>query len=274
MTDKLDQYAVIGNPIGHSKSPMIHALFAEQTGQRLEYKALLAEPGKFKTAVDEFRAAGGLGMNVTVPFKQDAWIYADELSARAERAGAVNTLWFRENSVFGENTDGLGLLHDLVDNQGFAIGGKRILVLGAGGAARGVLQPLLAAEPDSLVIVNRTADKAAELALKFTDLGRVSGGGFDFLRDRQFDLLINATAASLSDELPAVSPELLAADAWCYDMSYGDQATAFVRWARQHGVAKALDGLGMLVEQAAASFALWRGVRPATAEVIAALRTS
>jgi len=273
MTHAPDQYAVIGNPIGHSKSPMIHALFAEQTEQRLEYRALFAELGQFAKVVDEFRAGGGLGMNVTVPFKQDAWIYADELSARAERAGAVNTLCFRDAGVFGENTDGIGLIRDLVDNQGFVIGGKRILILGAGGAARGVLQPLLAAEPESVMIVNRTADKAAELALKFTDLGRISGGGFDFLEDRQFDLLINATAASLSDELPAVSAESLAPNAWCYDMSYGNQATTFVRWARQHGVAKALDGLGMLVEQAAESFALWRGVRPETAEVIAALRT-
>jgi shikimate dehydrogenase len=268
-----DQYAVIGNPIGHSKSPRIHTLFAAQTGQTLEYRAIPAEAGGFAGAVDAFRAAGGRGLNVTVPFKQDAWVYADVLSARAERAGAVNTLAFRgDGSALGENTDGIGLVRDLQGNHRLALGGKRILVLGAGGAARGILQPLLAESPARLVIANRTPDKAAQLALLFVDLGRVAASGFAELRGQRFDLLINATAAGLDGRTPPVPDDVLAPDGWCYDLMYGDEPTAFVRWARARGAAQALDGLGMLVEQAAESFWLWRGIRPDTRAVLAVLR--
>lgn len=267
-----DRYAVMGNPIAHSKSPRIHALFAAQTGQDLVYEAILVEPGGFAAAADAFRAAGGRGLNITVPFKQDAWVYADRLTARAERAGAVNTLVFGADDVLGDNTDGLGLVNDLERNLGCTIAERRVLVLGAGGAVRGVLQPLLAAAPASLTIANRTAATAAELALMFGDLGRVYGGGLDILAGKRFDLVINATAAGLTDEVPPLPDDLLADGAWCYDMVYGDRPTAFVRWAHAHAAAHAVDGLGMLVEQAAGSFRLWRGVEPATAPVLAALR--
>lgn len=269
---ELDQYAVMGNPIAHSKSPLIHTLFAKQTGQHLEYRAILVEPGGFATAADAFREAGGRGLNVTVPFKRDAWIYVDELSARAERAGAVNTILFRNDSRFGDNTDGLGLVYDLTINHKAELKGKRILLLGAGGAARGVLQPLLAEAPAILVIANRTAAKAAELALLFGDLGRVFGCGYAELPEHAFDLIINATAASLNDTVPPLPGSILTQDSWCYDMMYGDKPTAFVRWAYEHGAGVALDGLGMLVEQAAESFRLWRGVRPDTAPVITVFR--
>lgn len=269
----VDQYAVMGNPIAHSKSPKIHTLFAEQTGQRLEYRAILVEPGAFALEADRFREAGGKGLNVTVPFKQDAWVYVDELSPMAERAGAVNTILFRDDGLaYGDNTDGPGLVRDLTLNHGYGLKGKRILLLGAGGAARGVIHPLLDAEPALLVIANRTAAKAAELALLFGDLGDVYGCGLDELDGRSFDLILNATAAGLRGEIPPLPDGLLAEEGWCYDLMYADEPTAFVRWGRNHGAARALDGLGMLVEQAAASFELWRGVRPQTGPVIRALR--
>ena len=263
-----DQYAVMGNPIAHSKSPHIHALFAAQTGQNLEYRAILVEPGGFAAAARAFRAAGGKGLNVTVPFKQDAWVFADILSARAERAGAVNTLIFDSTGVRGDNTDGPGLVRDLTVNHGYALAGRRILLLGAGGAARGVLQPLLLEQPAQLVIANRTPGKALELSLRFSDLGRVSGCGFAELAGRQFDLIINATAAGLSDAVPPLPERVLAADGWCYDLMYGNEPTAFVRWGQEQGATQSLDGLGMLVEQAAQSFYLWRGIWPETRPVI------
>jgi len=273
MTTAPDLYAVMGNPIAHSKSPQIHALFAAQTGQNLEYRALLVEPGQFATAARDFRAAGGKGLNVTVPFKQDAWVFADILSARAERAGAVNTLIFDRSGVRGDNTDGLGLVRDLTVNQGYALAGRRILLLGAGGAARGVLQPLLLEKPEQVVIANRTAEKALELSMRFSDLGRVSGRGFAELVGRQFDLIINATAAGLDHQTPQLPDEMLASGGWCYDLMYGDQPTAFMQWGQAQGAAQVVDGLGMLVEQAAQSFHLWRGILPKTQPVIAALRS-
>lgn len=273
MTIQPDQYAVMGNPIAHSKSPHIHTLFAAQTGQPLEYRAILVEPGGFAPAVRKFREAGGKGLNVTVPFKQDAWVFADLLSVRAERAGAVNTLILEPGGVRGDNTDGMGLVRDLTVNHGYPLAGRRILLLGAGGAARGILQPLLVEKPTQLVVANRTADKALELALRFSDLGRVSGYGFAELAGRQFDLIINATAAGLNDAVPPLPEDVLAPDGWCYDLMYGSEPTAFVRWGLEHGAVQTLDGLGMLVEQAAESFHLWRGVWPETKPVIAALRS-
>ena len=272
MTTQPDQYAVMGNPIAHSQSPRIHTLFAAQTGQPLEYRAILVEPGGFAAAARAFRDAGGKGLNVTVPFKQDASVFADVLSARAERAGAVNALSFGPTGVRGDNTDGPGLVRDLKINHGCALAGRRILLLGAGGAARGVLQPLLAEQPAQLVIANRTASKAAELALRFGDLGSVSGCGFADLTDRSFDLIINATAAGLTDAAPSLPEGVLAAGGWCYDLMYGHESTAFVRWGRKQGAVQSLDGLGMLVEQAAEAFHWWRGVWPETKPVIAALR--
>lgn len=270
-----DRYAVMGNPIGHSKSPQIHARFAAQTGQSLSYEAILVEAGDFPAAVARFRAAGGRGLNVTVPFKQEAWALAARRSPRAERAGAVNTLRFEEDgNLYGDNTDGVGLVRDLKDNHGAQLTGKRLLVLGAGGAVRGVLAPLLAEQPALLVIANRTVATAEALAQAFADLGAVRGCGFAALAGEQFDVVINGTAASLQGEVPPLPEGILAAEAVCYDMMYGKEPTPFMRWAGAAGAGKMLDGLGMLVEQAAESFYLWRGVRPATAPVIAALRAA
>ena len=272
MTDK---YAVMGNPIAHSKSPRIHTLFAEQTGQDIEYSAILVERGGFPEAVAGFAAGGGKGLNVTVPFKEEAWELAATHSPRAERAGAVNTLLLTaDGNHFGDNTDGAGLVRDLTGNHHCEIAGRRVLLVGAGGAARGVLEPLLGAHPASLVIANRTASKAVELARRFGDLGRVAGCGLDDISGQAFDLVINATAASLLGAVPALPESVISSDTWCYDMMYGDEPTAFMHWAAGLEAAATLDGLGMLVEQAAESFRLWRGVRPDTAPVIRALRLS
>jgi len=268
-----DQYAVLGNPIAHSKSPRIHALFAKQTAQRMVYTAIQVDPGGFKQAVGNFQASGGKGLNVTVPFKREAWELVNELSARAQRAGAVNTIALRaDGTLFGDNTDGVGLLRDIRDNFRATVTGKRVLILGAGGAVRGILEPLLAERPASLVIANRTADRATELAREFATLGSVSGCGFAALPGQQFDLLINGTSASLQGDMPALPTELLMPGAFCYDLMYSAQPTVFMHWAQQHGAAQVADGLGMLVEQAAEAFFIWRGVRPNTRPVIDLLR--
>ena len=269
----LDRYGVMGNPIGHSKSPMIHTLFAEQTGQSLSYEAILVEIGAFAEAVAAFRAEGGKGLNVTVPFKLDAWELTDERSERAELAGAVNTLVLREDgSLFGDNTDGIGMVGDIRDNLGVALKEKRILILGAGGAVRGVLGPILDEQPGSVVIANRTPSRAEELAGLFAGFGSVRGCGFDVLAGEQFDIVINGTSASLQGEVPPLPDNLLADNALCYDMMYGAEPTAFMVWAQQHGCEHVSDGLGMLVGQAAESFFIWRGVRPETVPVIKAVR--
>ncbi len=271
-TDAVDRYAVMGNPIAHSKSPRIHSLFAEQTGQRLRYEALLVAEDGFTEAVAAFQRAGGRGLNITVPFKQQAWDLVDERGPRAALAGAVNTIAFRDGHRYGDNTDGVGLVRDLTVNHDTVLHDREVLVLGAGGAVRGVLGPLLEQRPARLVIANRTPSRALELAEAFADLGPVQGGGLPELAGQHFDVVINGTAASLHGEVPPLPDDLLRPGAVCYDMMYGPQPTAFVEWARAHGAAQALDGLGMLVEQAAESFLLWRGVRPDTAPVIAALR--
>lgn len=270
-----DRYAVMGNPIAHSKSPKIHALFARQTQQQLSYEALLVPLDGFAAAVAEFRASGGKGLNITVPFKQEAWALQSEQTRRAQRAGAVNTLCFRDDgSVFADTTDGVGLVRDLTRNHGIEIANKRTLILGAGGAVRGVLEPILAERPATVVIANRTASKAHELARLFGDLGSISGCGFEELAGQEFDVVINGTAASLEGEVLPLPDDLLASNACCYDMMYGAKPTPFQLWATAHGAAHSLDGLGMLVEQAAESFTIWRGVRPETAAVIVALRHS
>ncbi len=271
----MDRYAVIGNPIAHSKSPQIHAAFARQTGQALRYEALLAPVEGFAPAVADFRAHGGRGMNVTVPFKLEAFALAERHTPRAQAAGAVNTLAFGADGILGDNTDGAGLVRDLTTNLDFALAGRRILLLGAGGATRGVLLPLLDSRPASLTIANRTVAKAQALAALFTPhAGRaqVDACGFDALAGRRFDLVINATAASLAGELPPLPPGLYAEGALAYDMMYGRGHTPFMRAALADGAARVADGLGMLVEQAAESFALWRGVRPDTAAPLAELR--
>ena len=274
MTDK---YAVFGNPIKHSKSPEIHRAFAVQTLQAMEYNRQLVELSDFADAADRFFQAGGRGLNITVPFKQDAYSYGSRITPRARRAGAVNTLAMQENgTVLGDTTDGVGLVTDLKDNLGWPIKAKRILILGAGGAVRGVLEPLLAEQPQHIVIANRTIDKALQLSKGFAELGYILGCGLDMLEGQEFDLIINGTSASLQGDLPPLPDSLVAPSSdssktACYDMMYGAEPTVFMSWARQRG-ALAADGLGMLVEQAAESFSLWRGIRPDTRHVIDALR--
>jgi shikimate dehydrogenase len=269
----MDRYAVMGNPVAHSKSPRIHTLFAEQTSQQLRYDAILVEKDGFREAVADFLQQGGKGLNITVPFKEEAWGLAATHSDRAERAGAVNTLVLDANGRhFGDNTDGAGLVRDLLHNHGTVIKNQRLLLVGAGGAARGVIEPLLGERPSLLVIANRTADKAVELARRFCELGHTEGCGLDDVDGQRFDIIINATAASLSGKVPALPESIITADSWCYDMMYGDRPTAFMDWAQQLGAARCMDGLGMLVEQAAESFNLWRKVRPVTGPVIQALR--
>ena len=266
-----DRYAVFGNPIAHSKSPLIHAAFARQTGQDMDYTAILAPVDGFREAIAAFRAGGGMGANVTVPFKEQAYELAERRTDRAQAAGAVNTLDFRDGAMVGDNTDGIGLVRDLTRNLGLDLGGKRILLMGAGGAARGVVLPLLDQAPAELFIANRTAVKAEELVQRFRDKGHVAGGGYEGLEGRNFDVVINATAASLGGELPPLPEEVFTAGALAYDMMYG-RDTPFMAFSRARG-ARVADGLGMLVEQAAEAFQVWRGVRPDTAPVIAALRS-
>jgi shikimate dehydrogenase len=262
-----DRYAVFGHPIAHSKSPQIHAAFARQTGQDMTYEAILAPLEDFAASVAAFIAAGGRGANVTVPFKEQAFALANRLSPRAQRAGAVNTLTFDAEGILGDNTDGAGLVADLTRNLRCPLAGRRILLLGAGGAARGVIEPLLDEKPAALVIANRTVSRAQELAELFGQ--GVRACGFDGI-DAPCDVVINATAASLAGELPPLSPRLFTADTLAYDMMYG-RDTPFLSFARSHGAATA-DGLGMLVEQAAEAFYVWRSVRPDTAPIIASLR--
>ncbi len=269
----LDQYAVMGNPIAHSKSPFIHTQFAKQTGQNLVYKALLVGKDDFVQAVKDFKQAQGKGLNITVPFKEDAWRLVDEKTAIAERAGAVNTISLNDNGyLVGDNTDGLGIVRDLQQNHNVQLCNKRILVLGAGGAVRGVLGPILNENPHSIVIANRTVSKAQALVDIFNSNNNLLARGFDEIAD-SFDVIINGTAASLSGEMPPI-PASCANQAVCYDMMYAKDDTVFMQWAKQHQAAKVIDGLGMLVEQAAESFAIWRGVRPETRPVIELVRQS
>ena len=269
-----DAYAVFGNPIAHSKSPLIHATFARQTGQDMTYEALLAPLDGFPAAVAAFRAAGGRGANVTVPFKEQAFALASQLTPRAQVAGAVNTLSFSADGILGDNTDGAGLVRDLTANLGIDLAGKRVLLMGAGGAARGVVLPMLERQPASLFIANRTPGKAMALAAELAracGAGNLAGGGYGDLPGN-FDLVINATAASLAGDLPPLPASVFAADALAYDMMYGKD-TPFLAFARAQGARQA-DGLGMLVEQAAEAFLLWRGVRPDTQAVIRMLRAA
>lgn len=267
----MERYCVFGNPVAHSKSPRIHREFARLTGQVLSYTAELAPLNGFETAVRHFFADGGSGCNITVPFKEQAWALAEVRSVRAEKAGAVNTLLCgKDGRLYGDNTDGIGLVRDLSRAE-VTIARRRVLVLGAGGAVRGVLGPLLAEKPGSLVIANRTREKAEQLAALFADEGPVSAASFADLAGQSFDLVINGTSASLQGELPPLPADLLASDSQAYDMMYGAEPTVFLRWARQQG-AQTRDGLGMLVEQAAEAFFLWRQLRPDTAAVLAQLR--
>ena len=269
---KIDDYAVMGNPIAHSKSPSIHTLFAEQTQQSILYTAIHVDLGGFNQAVGNFAAAGGKGLNITVPFKQEAWELVSERSERAERAGAVNTIKIEDDKLFGDNTDGVGLVNDLTINHDIELKNKKVLLMGAGGAARGVLVPLLKQNPSFLFVANRTPDRAKDLATTFSDLGSIEGGGYEHIPDEKFDVVINATAASLQGDLPPLPDTLLNDNASCYDMMYAAKPTPFMLWATEHNATKVLDGLGMLVEQAAESFYIWRGVKPETKVVISRLR--
>lgn len=269
----MDQYGVVGHPVSHSLSPFIHGMFARETGQDITYRLFDVRPADLEVHVRDFFARGGGGLNVTLPHKIAARELAHELTTRAAHAAAVNTLArTNDGSILGDNTDGAGLVHDLCDNLGIELAGRRVLIMGAGGATRGVLAPLLGLEPAMVVIANRTPERAATLATAFSDLGVTHGVGFQDVGDEPFDLVINATSASLSGDIPPLPPGAVGSSTVCYDLAYGKSATAFVAWAQQHGCARALQGWGMLVEQAAESFELWRGVRPTTALVLAALQ--
>lgn len=280
MTDLFDfnppppLYAVMGNPIDHSLSPQIHGMFAEQSGIKLDYRRIHVDVGGFDQAVDSFRAEGGQGVNVTVPFKIEAWELADERTERARLAGAANTLWFSDDRIHADNTDGVGMCRDITANLGFAIAGAGVLILGAGGAVRGILGPLLDEAPAAVTIANRSVDKAEALAGVFAGRARIETGGFEALAGRSFDLVINGTSASLQGELPPLPDGLFNPGAFAYDMMYGRERTPFLRWAAEHGAAHLADGLGMLVEQAAESFRIWHGQSPDTGPVIEKLRWS
>ena len=270
-----DRYAVIGNPIVQSKSPLIHSAFAQVTGQDIDYGKLLGPLGEFAATVDAFRASGGRGMNVTAPFKLDAFAYATDLAPSAQMAGAVNAMKFEGDKVYAENFDGVGLVRDVVHNLGCPLQGRRVLILGAGGATRGALLPLLAEQPAELLIVNRTVAKAQELAAlaQQHQSGQVpvQGLGYEALQGQAFDVVFNATSSSLTAELPPLPASVFAPDCLAYDLTYGKGLTPFLELAQQAGVTRLADGVGMLAEQAAEAFAWWRGVRPDTAAVIAQL---
>jgi shikimate dehydrogenase len=270
-----DRYAVFGCPIKHSKSPLIHQLFAEQTQQSLEYTAQEVTAKHFEESVDAFFARGGKGLNCTLPLKELAWAYTGNNTKRAEFSKAVNTLALQDDgTILGDNTDGCGLVSDLMSNHSIALKGSRVLILGAGGACRGIVAPLLEHLPGQLVIANRTQQKAIDLSDEFRTLGNIEGCGFTDVIGQHFDLIINATSASLNDELPPLAEDLLVEQGVCYDLAYGNKPTPFVRWGAAHKARKSLDGLGMLVEQAAEAFFLWRGVRPQTKPVIELLNSA
>ena len=267
------KYAVFGNPVKHSKSPLIHAAFAEQFGHDLEYRAVRVEIAAFERAVRGFFASGGCGLNVTVPFKTEASALADSQSERSRLAGASNFLQQDEQGrICADNTDGLGLVRDMVVNQGWSLQGARILMLGAGGASRGVIAPLLQEKPSSLFVAIRTPEKAVELAAQFVALGDIAGGGMADIAGCSFDIVVNATSAGLSGEQLELPPTLLNERSCCYEMVYGSEPTPFMRWAAQNTAWAVADGSGMLVEQAAESYFRWHGVRPETASVIRRVR--
>jgi shikimate dehydrogenase len=273
MTDA-GRYALFGHPVSHSWSPFIHGLFARQFGHTIDYKLVDVGAEEFRKAALEFFSGGGRGANVTVPHKVAAAELANELTARAKRAGAVNTLALRDgDTLLGDNTDGAGLVTDLTVNIGFALKRRRILILGAGGSVRGVLAPLLAEHPGRVFIANRTARRAEDLVAAFQDLGPVSSGSFDETGISDWDLVINATSTSLTGDVVDLPGRVIGPDTICYDLAYSRRPTPFQLWARQRGAKDSYQGWGMLVEQAAESYLLWHGVRPATGPVLGALAT-
>ncbi|HZO21465.1 MAG TPA: shikimate dehydrogenase [Steroidobacteraceae bacterium] len=273
METQKDRYGVVGHPVGHSWSPFIHGLFARDTAQAMSYRLYDFRPKEFEPRVRDFFTLGGRGLNVTLPHKGAAVKIASELTSRATDAQAVNTLAAqKDGSILGDNTDGLGLVRDLCDNLGLVVTRRRLLILGAGGATRGVLGPLLTLEPSEIVIANRTTERASSLAEAFATLGPVRGAGLAEIPGGPYDLIINATSAGLSGEIPAVGAGIIGPETTCYDMSYGKSDTPFTKWALDLGCARAFQGWGMLVEQAAESFRVWRGMRPSTASVLSALK--
>jgi shikimate dehydrogenase len=271
LSESPDEYGVIGHPVSHSRSPFIHGMFAQQTGQKMIYRLHDVSPENLPTFVMEFWRRGGRGLNVTVPHKIGASGMVRAMSERATRAGAVNTLLMDEDGITGDNTDGAGLVRDLTVNLKVALAGARILLVGSGGAARGVVGPLLDESPELIAIAGRSAARAGALGRQFAALGPVQGFGLDAIASGAFDVVINATSAGLAGETPLIPASVLTHSTFCYDMSYARAGTAFLQWAREKGVKRSAQGWGMLVEQAAESFELWRGVRPATAGVLAAL---
>lgn len=268
-TTTIDRYGVMGYPVSHSRSPLIHRLFALQTGQNLQYELLQVSPEKLETAIRQFQRTGGKGLNITVPHKSGVVRLVDQLSERAATAGAVNTLTFRDSEIYGDNTDGFGLLRDLAVNLDINLENANILILGAGGATRGIVGPLLEMKPASLRIANRTIGKANVLVEHFKNLGPVSACRFDAVPvTPPYDLIINATSAGLHGETPPYPAAAVSETTICYDLSYGLSPTPFSAWAREHGAAKSVMGWGMLVEQAAESFHIWRNVRPDTDSVL------
>jgi shikimate dehydrogenase len=264
-----DRYGLVGHPVEHSRSPFIHTLFARQTGQNLTYELIDALPAAFETAVRGFGAAGGKGLNVTVPHKEAAFALVDEASEAAQAAGAVNTISIDGDRLHGDNTDGIGFIRDVMQNQGESIEGRTIVVLGAGGAARGIVLPLLAERPAELVIANRTRDRAVQLVEHFGNPAPLRVMTFEEIAELPaFDVVVNATSAGLKGESPPFPGSLVGPDSFCYDLVYSRNDTPFVAWAREHGAARAVQGWGMLVEQAAESFFIWRGVRPTTAGIL------
>lgn len=270
-----DLYAVVGNPIAHSKSPLIHRLFAEQTQQDLVYEALLidTEDTTFQFAISDLIARGYRGINITVPFKLDAFELADELSSRAKVAHAVNTFSFKDGQISGDNTDGIGLVTDIEENAGCPFKDKKVLILGAGGAVQGIMQPLLEKQPGLVHIANRTAKRAEVLGNRFQTDATLTASDWEGIPENTFDIIINGTSASLEGKLPPISPSVLGQDSLVYDMMYGAEPTVFMQWAQQNQPdCQVRDGLGMLVGQAAEAFYIWRGVRPETQKVIDEVR--
>ncbi|MBC8210763.1 MAG: shikimate dehydrogenase [Gammaproteobacteria bacterium] len=274
----MDRYAVVGNPIKHSLSPQIHTQFASETGQSLEYLALELDNDHFEEQIRQLIVSGYKGVNVTVPFKEKAWAMTDRLSPRAKDAGAVNTLIFQQDGqIAGDNTDGIGLTRDMITNHKILIRHRKVLVLGAGGAVRGVLGPLLSQKPELLTIANRTLERAETLVDQFTESylesTDLNACAYQELGRDKFDLIINGTSAGLNNEVPPLPDDILGINSICYDMMYNTrQPTAFVKWAQERGALRAFDGLGMLVEQAAEAFFIWRGVRPDTTQLMTDLR--
>jgi len=269
----MDNYAIVGNPVSHSKSPLIHTEFAKQTQQDITYTVIEAPVDRFVETVKAFEAAGGKGLSITLPFKNEAYAIANLHSKLAQQARAANTLAFRDdNTVYADSTDGPGLVQDITNNLHYSLRQKKVLILGAGGVVKCIVGPLLAQAPARLDVANRTAEKAIDIARQFELCGEINGMGLQDMMEAPYDLIINATSASVTGNIPNITAEMIGPKTWCYDLFYSDEPTAFLQWSKQQGADRCIDGLGMLVEQAAAQFYLWRGIYPNAKPVIELLR--